>query len=407
MKHKWSVLVMAAIGCLLLNVGPASAQWSLNGVKVYYNAGNVGIGTNNPAYSLEVQSVGTRAIYGYAKAASGTTYGMYGQSASNTGRGIMALANAASGITFGVYSQANSTSGRGVYSLANATTGTNFAVYGQTNSAAGYSGYFAGGRNYLQGDTGIGVTTPTAKLDVLQSVAASTALMVRSPTTRIIAGYGNGSVVVGPVDAIAGVAFTAENPGGAGTQLAVIGHQVGNVHSPKIKMGANSTSIVGSLGVGVANPLFQLQLSADSAAKPTSGAWTISSDARLKKNVHTIDGALDQLLRLRGVTYQWRDPASQGDMSGTYTGMIAQEVEPVFPEWIREDANGYKTMTVIGFEGLAVEALRGLRIEKDKEIAALRAENSTQQKLIDDLSARLAKLEVAQLKAATSVTSAN
>jgi hypothetical protein len=66
------------------------------------------------------------------------------------------------------------------------------------------------------------------------------------------------------------------------------------------------------------------------------------------------------------------DPSSQGDMDGVYTGLIAQEVETVFPEWIRTGADGYKTLTVIGFEGLAVEALRELRIEKDVEIAELR-----------------------------------
>jgi hypothetical protein len=127
-----------------------------------------------------------------------------------------------------------------------------------------------------------------------------------------------------------------------------------------------------NVGIGTTVPTFLLQLSADSAAKPTSSSWTISSDARLKKNVATLENSLDRLLQLRGVSYQWMDPSSQGDMDGVYTGLIAQEVETVFPEWIRTGADGYKTLTVIGFEGLAVEALRELRIEKDVEIAELR-----------------------------------
>ena len=63
-------------------------------------------------------------------------------------------------------------------------------------------------------------------------------------------------------------------------------------------------------------------------------------------------------------------------MDGTYTGMIAQEVERVFPEWISEGTDGYKRLTVIGFEGLVVEALRELRSENDdlrKRVAALEA----------------------------------
>ena len=38
----------------------AHGQWSLNGNKAFYNAGNVGIGTNNPAFTLEVRTVGPR-----------------------------------------------------------------------------------------------------------------------------------------------------------------------------------------------------------------------------------------------------------------------------------------------------------------------------------------------------------
>jgi hypothetical protein len=45
-------------------------------------------------------------------------------------------------------------------------------------------------------------------------------------------------------------------------------------------------------------------------------------------------------------------------------------VEPVFPEWVRTGADGFKTLTVSGFEGLTAEAIRQLREEKDAQIAA-------------------------------------
>jgi hypothetical protein len=145
----------------------------------------------------------------------------------------------------------------------------------------------------------------------------------------------------------------------------------------------------GQVGIGTNNPTFQLHLSTNSAAKPTSNTWTIASDARLKKNVRTIEHALDDLLSLRGVTYRWIDPASQGSMDGTYTGMIAQEVEAVFPEWVSEDKNGYKHLTVIGFEGLTVEALRELREEKDAQIQSLRDENAALRARLDAIEAML------------------
>lgn len=141
----------------------------------------------------------------------------------------------------------------------------------------------------------------------------------------------------------------------------------------------------GNVGLGTITPTFQLQLSNNSAGKPTSNTWTISSDARLKKNIKPIEHALDDLLALHGVTYQWRNPETQGNMAGTYTGMIAQDVEKVFPEWITEDPNGYNQLTTIGFEGIVVEAVRDLRDEKDAQIAEL-------QRQVDELKALVLEL---------------
>ncbi|MCC5930644.1 MAG: tail fiber domain-containing protein [Cyclobacteriaceae bacterium] len=146
--------------------------------------------------------------------------------------------------------------------------------------------------------------------------------------------------------------------------------------------------------IGTTDPNdFQLRLSQNLAAKPTSNTWTVFSDKRLKKNIQSIDSPLERILSLRGVTYQWIDPASQGNMDGVYTGFIAQEVEKVFPEWIGEDANGMKTLTVIGFEGIVVEALRELREEKDKEIDKLKEEIARLNVSNSEMNLRLEKLE--------------
>lgn len=124
------------------------------------------------------------------------------------------------------------------------------------------------------------------------------------------------------------------------------------------------------------------------ACKPGGGSWSSCSDSRLKKNVQNLDGALDKLLALRGVTFEFKDPEAINELTGIRTGMIAQEVEKVFPDWIHEESDGYKRLTFRGFEALAVEALRELRAEKDARIAA-------QQEQIDRLGARLKVLEAA------------
>jgi hypothetical protein len=102
------------------------------------------------------------------------------------------------------------------------------------------------------------------------------------------------------------------------------------------------------------------------AYKSGAGGWENLSDIRLKKNIVPLDGALDKILRLRGIKYQWKDPKEHADMRGVYMGMIAQDVEKVFPEWVGlYPESKYKTLSPIGFEALAVEAIRELKLEID------------------------------------------
>lgn len=99
------------------------------------------------------------------------------------------------------------------------------------------------------------------------------------------------------------------------------------------------------------------------AFKPGGGAWTATSDLRLKKNIEPMKAPLDRLLRLRGVAFEWREPEKQGNLTGVQMGLVAQEVEEVFPEWVSSNDDGYKVVTIRGFEALAIEALRELKTE--------------------------------------------
>ncbi len=101
------------------------------------------------------------------------------------------------------------------------------------------------------------------------------------------------------------------------------------------------------------------------AFKPGGGAWGSNSDERLKQNIRPLEGALNKLLKLRGVQYEWKEPEKQGNLTGCQIGLIAQEVETVFPEWIGVDAQGYKTLTIRGFEALVIEAIKELRVENE------------------------------------------
>ena len=60
-------------------------------------------------------------------------------------------------------------------------------------------------------------------------------------------------------------------------------------------------------------------------------------------------------------SFEKGDPVRINELPGRQRGMIAQEVESVFPEWVSEKSDGYKQLTFRGFEALSVEALRELR----------------------------------------------
>ena len=106
------------------------------------------------------------------------------------------------------------------------------------------------------------------------------------------------------------------------------------------------------------------------AGKLWSSTGTLSgSDIRLKEEVATLDGtAAAGLLALRGVRFKWRDAAAPGGSASL--GLIAQEVEEVFPELVETGPGGMKGINYSGLLAPLVEAFK----HHQREIDALREE---------------------------------
>ncbi|MDW8479032.1 MAG: tail fiber domain-containing protein [Xanthomonadales bacterium] len=131
------------------------------------------------------------------------------------------------------------------------------------------------------------------------------------------------------------------------------------------------------------------------AFKPGGGSWAVPSDGRLKEGVETLSGALERLLALRGVSFEYRREVTPAGMylPGRRVGFLAEEVERVFPEWVGETEEGWKTVGVQGFEALAVEALRELRAEHGERVAALQAENAALRARLEEAEHRAERSE--------------
>lgn len=114
-----------------------------------------------------------------------------------------------------------------------------------------------------------------------------------------------------------------------------------------------------------------------------AGTLTQASDARLKKNIRPLDNSLEKILRLEGVTYNWVDPRKP---SSTQVGLIAQEVEKVYPEIVANNEDGYKSVAYQNLVAPMINAIKELyvkvvtlfdRTEKQsRQIASLEAENA-------------------------------
>jgi hypothetical protein len=119
---------------------------------------------------------------------------------------------------------------------------------------------------------------------------------------------------------------------------------------------ANQLYMAGAGGGGPIAPGWAFVINAAGAAQAAS--FTPVSDVTLKSDVHTIQHALHDVLRLRGVRYhqQWDDKPSMG--------LTAQEVREVFPELVgkTKGPSPYDpellTLNYMGLIGPIIEAIR-------------------------------------------------
>ena len=80
--------------------------------------------------------------------------------------------------------------------------------------------------------------------------------------------------------------------------------------------------------------------------------WFITSDARKKENINTIENSLELTKKLRGVTFDWISD-SKHDF-----GLIAQEVECVIPEFVSTDSDGMKSVSYGRVVSVLIEAIK-------------------------------------------------
>lgn len=82
-----------------------------------------------------------------------------------------------------------------------------------------------------------------------------------------------------------------------------------------------------------------------------------SSDEKLKKNIKILNNSLDKIKQIDGVEFDWNENTEH---SGHDLGVIAQQVEKVFPDIVATRDNGYKAVRYEKLIPVLIEAIKEL-----------------------------------------------
>lgn len=117
------------------------------------------------------------------------------------------------------------------------------------------------------------------------------------------------------------------------------------------------------------------------------GTLAQNSDRRLKQHIEPVENALEKLKQLHGVTYRWNGKGGQPDTETRYMGVLAQDVQAVFPEAVLEQDNGYLSLDNSALTAPLIEAIKQLEVR-----------NTAQAEEIASLSARIADMAGVEAK---------
>ncbi len=322
--------------------GVALEASSGSGVAGYFTANNGGTGVNGVGgIGVEGEgntyggqfiagAVGALAVNAYSIQSSGDVAHFSIGNASNTG-------NALHGIQQG---QGKA----GVFTISNTSNGDT-ALYAHTNGT-GHSGFFENTGTTNASAAMVAKTNGTGRAGQFQisNVAnASDAIYATTNGTGNAANF-SGRVLIDPPGALADFQFTNQG------------------FEPAIFPTTNNYGVLGSN----TQRLFDVH----TTNLTVYGTFTNLSDRSMKKNVTPLQGGLQKVMALNGVTYDLSIDKVAPNITGEkktkmeedgegQIGFIAQELEQVLPELVKtHEGTGLKTVNYQGVIPVLVEAIK-------------------------------------------------
>jgi hypothetical protein len=249
--------------------------------------------------------------------------------------------------------------------IGNTSPGSKVGVNGNLSVGNSYAGTGAPSNGaIIQGNVGIGTSSPSAILHIAADDRHNSLL---------VKGYSGGTDQPG--------IYLERN---AGSKWNMFAGSSGGLYFYEETSGSAAYRMVilsgGNVGIGanLTSPTHLLQLNVDDAYKPNGGSWGNTSDQRIKKDIKPMDGALDKLLRIQGVTFKWKNPEEHSNQTEVQGGFIAQNIETVFPGWIKESEATGKDKAILNngkikvlslpfeFDAVVVESIKELNAKNTK-----------------------------------------
>jgi len=380
----------------------------------------------NLSSAIDNTAIGNNALYGYMESNVGDDnvaigwdamfYGSYKNNNVAIGKSALSLPGSSSypmnyNVAIGNFADKIS----GTYPSNSVALGA-YAVIGANNSnAIGYRAYAPNSNTLILGsiagvnsasnnvNVGIGTTSPSASLHIISPNLATNAVTMR------IGPVGGGSSSVSRPSILdfwstfdnygldQGPRRTASIKAGysGGTWNTeylsfLVGDATDAANEPGEKMRIRRD---GNVGIGTTSPSYQLQLSTNSAAKPSTSTWTVASDKRLKEDISPYSEGLESILMINPIWFTYNGKA--GMPRDTGVGVIAQDLQEIAPymvnTWIYDDGNGNRTEYLGVDNGAMTYMLINAVKEQQAQIEALKAE-------IDRLKTLEARIEALENK---------
>lgn len=304
------------------------------------------------------------------------------------------------GTNAGALSTGFANTGVGIGTLAATTTGNENTAFGNTAMPVNTTGgsNTAMGQGVLLNNVDGSFNVAIGEDALRNNVSGAENSAIGKSTLENVTGSGNTAL-----------GFEAGDNIGAGSYNVAVGYKsevptatadnqlsIGNIIYGTGVDGTGATISTGSIGIGTTTPTTGYRLDVAGSLRvdgsgatcligDATGTVSCTSDRRLKEHIVPIESSLQKLKQIDGVYFAWKDP-SKADRNNI--GVIAQDVEEVFPELVSVDnGSGYKTVQYGGLVAPIIEAIKVLSqsvdelferyVSQQKEIDALRADIET------------------------------